>query len=111
MTAWTAGIRNHGYTSFRSTKGSQTGPNGGTDWRELVLRELRGATNGTGGNMDKKKLKWYAIPAAAAIAATLLFPIAIREGSGWIAGKILENAGLETETGETPKWKACPEKD
>ena len=53
--------------------------------------------------MDKKKLKWYAILAAAAIAATLLFPIVIREGSGWIAGKILENAGLETETGEEPE--------
>mgnify|MGYP001624733411 CR=1 FL=1 len=53
--------------------------------------------------MDKKKLKWYAILAAAAIAATLLFPIVIREGSGWIAGKILENAGLETETGGEPE--------
>ncbi len=56
--------------------------------------------------MDKKKLKWYAILAAAAIAATLLFPIAIREGSGWIAGKILENAGLETETGEEPETES-----
>lgn len=56
--------------------------------------------------MDKKKLKWYAILAAAAIAATLLFPIAIREGSGWIAGKILENAGLETETGEEPQTES-----
>lgn len=56
--------------------------------------------------MDKKKLKWYAILAAAAIAATLLFPIAIREGSGWIAGKILENAGLETEAGEEPETES-----
>lgn len=56
--------------------------------------------------MDKKKLKWYAILAAAAIAATLLFPIAIREGCGWIAGKILENAGLETETGEDPQMES-----